>query len=424
MLEKNIKNIEVEELPIINTDGNNFIIKQSNPNKYTHSFFKYPCKFIPEIPRWGIKKYMPKDGNIVFDPFAGSGTTLLESKIQGFDSCGTEIDPIAKMIILVKTQTYTLDDLLAIDRDFESIIIRLKTKNDDIPAFRPEINNLTHWFTNENLDILGKLKYLISQLSNKKSKTFLELVFISIVKAVSQADDSSPKPYVSRKVIKIAPNALEKYIMVYKKYRKDLDEYAKLHLKNTVRIVEGDALFTKEEFIADLAITSPPYINAFDYPRTMRLENLWMETHTEKSILHSKSKYVGTESFSIVKEKEKALDILGESELLKDKFTKIEEIDLKRALVLKRFFEDMKLNLINVRNHLKNNSKYIIVIGNSVIRKELIESWKILRDIAENNGYKFVEHFTYKIQNPYIRIPRGGKGGHISHDHILVLEKV
>lgn len=424
MLEKNVKNIEVEELPIINTDGNNFIIKQSNPNKYTHSFFKYPCKFIPEIPRWGIKKYMPENGNVIFDPFAGSGTTLLESKILGFDSCGTEIDPIAKKIIRVKTQTYTLDDLLTIDRDFESIIFRLRTKYDGIPAFRPEINNLTHWFTNENLDILGKLKYLISQLSNEKSKTFLELVFISIIKAVSQADDSSPKPYVSRKVVKVAPNALEKYIMVYKKYRKDLDEYANLHLKNKVRIVDGDALFTKEKFIADLAITSPPYINAFDYPRTMRLENLWMETHTEKSILHSKSKYVGTESFSVVKEKEKALDILSESELLKDKFTKIEEIDLKRALVLKRFFEDMKLNLINVRNHLKNNSKYIIVIGNSVIRKELIESWKILRDISENNGYKFVEHFTYKIQNPYIRIPRGGKGGHISHDHILVLEKV
>lgn len=31
--------------------------------------FKYPCKFIPEIPKWSILKYMPKDGNLVFDPF-------------------------------------------------------------------------------------------------------------------------------------------------------------------------------------------------------------------------------------------------------------------------------------------------------------------------------------------------------------------
>ena len=48
--------------------------------------------------------------------------------------------------------------------------------------------------------------------------------------------------------------------------------------------------------------------------------------------------------------------------------------------------------------------------------------WKILKDIAENMGYDYVEHISYNILNPYIRIPRSGRGGKISQDHILVLK--
>ncbi len=113
---------------------------------------------------------------------------------------------------------------------------------------------------------------------------------------------------------------------------------------------------------------------------------------------------------------------MEESSILKDKFYKIKEIDEKRALVVKKFFDDMKQNLYNVQKHLKKGAVYVIVIGNSTIRKESIESWKILKDIAENMGYDYVEHISYNILNPYIRIPRSGRGGKISQDHILVLK--
>ena len=422
MFEKKIDSIEVDELPLKTDDGASFTIKQRNPNTYTHGFFKYPCKFIPEIPRWSITKYMPENGSLVFDPFSGSGTTLLEAKILGYDSVGTEIDPVAKKIIKVKTQDYSKKDLQDIDDDYKKIVTLILEDKQNIPIFKPSINNLEHWFTKENLMILGKLKTMLDLVENKKSRSFLELVFLSIIKAVSQADDSSPKPYVSRKIIKKAPNALEKFKATFERYRKNLEEYAYLQLDNYSEIVSGDALVTYDKFKADIAITSPPYINAFDYPRTLRLENLWVETHTEESILSSKEQYVGTEKFKISQENEKSFEILDESLLLKEKFYKIKEVDEKRALVVKKFFDDMKQNLVNVKEHLKKNSVYVVVIGNSKIRKENIESWKILKDIAENLGYEYIEHISYNIINPYIRIPRSGRGGKISQDHILVLK--
>ena len=72
---------------------------------------------------------------------------------------------------------------------------------------------------------------------------------------------------------------------------------------------------------------------------------------------------------------------------------------------------------------LKGNGHYCIVIGNSSIRNIEIESWKVLRDIAIHIGYTIDTNFNYIIQNPYIRIPRSGKGGKINTDHILVLTK-
>ena len=78
--------IEVESLPIDIQSGATYSIKQANPNSYTHGMFKYPCKFIPEIPRWGIRSFLPGKSGVIFDPFSGSGTTLLEANVNGMDA--------------------------------------------------------------------------------------------------------------------------------------------------------------------------------------------------------------------------------------------------------------------------------------------------------------------------------------------------
>lgn len=419
MFSENLEQIEVTHLPLEINKNSNYIIMQKNVNSYTHGMFKYPCKFIPEIPRWAIKKYGVK-GGLVFDPFAGSGTTLLEAQIQNMDAYGTEIDEIAKKIIYAKTQNYDINDLKAIENDFKFIMDSYYSEN---KIFMPDINNLNHWFSIENSNALGKLKIVIDMLLNTKSKLFFEIVFLSIIKDVSFADNASPKPYVSNKIKKIPKDVIKSFEKTYLKYLKYVKDYVEEKIENKVELVAGDALFTSKEFKADIAITSPPYINAFDYPRTLRLENLWTGVHTEESLLNSKNNYVGTERFNINIERMKSLDILEKSIVLKIIFNQLLDIDEKRAYVVKKFFEDMETNLTNVNSHLKVNGHYIIVIGNSLIRGIDVESWKIINEIAINNGFEYVEHFSYKIQNPYIRIPRSGRGGHIKLDYVLVLKK-
>lgn len=411
--------IETDNLPLDNKLGAIYSINQSSVNSYTHGFFKYPCKFIPEIPRWAIKKYVKDKDESILDPFTGSGTTLLEAAINGNNSYGIEIDEVAKLISRVKTEKYNKKEVKSIQDEFEKII----SEYDNIKEYRvPEIDNLGHWFPKENIQELGKILQQINEIDNVKIKNFFKVCFVSIIKKCSYTDDSSPKPYVSSKIKKIPANPKDEFIKIYNKYYKGIEDLAKIKNFGEVEILKGDALNFELETKVNLVITSPPYINAFDYGRTMRLENLWLGLLTENELRDKKKDYVGTEKIKTYKEKED-LSILKESEILEKVYKKIVQSDEKRALIVKKFFDDMKTNYNQVKKCLNKDGHYVIVIGDSNIRQVKVKSSEILTEIAINNGFILEDKFSYIIKNPYINIPRNGIGGKINIDNVIVLRK-
>jgi hypothetical protein len=415
--------IEVDKLPSNIAPDAIYVIDQSNPNRLTHGMFKYPCKFIPEIPRWAINRYIHGVSNdvTVFDPFAGSGTTLLEGISFGVDSFGTEIDPLAKKIIKAKTTTLSNEEL-AIARQLSDNLITDVSAITDYSVAIPSIGNLNHWFTQEAIEKLARLRLYISMIGNENIRDLFEITFASIIKKCSNADDTSPKPYVSSKIKKNPAEVYGAFSRTLERYLLMEYELASANIKAKAALIDGDALNFKTDGKFSLAITSPPYINAFDYPRTFKLENMWLGNLSEKEVLESKSDYVGTEKINV--EDERAdLTVLDDSAELKKVFTRITDIDPKRALIVKKFFDDMKLNLELVYDSLISGGRYVVVIGNSRIRKQKVESWRILTNIAEHIGFAFEGHFGYLIQNPYIRIPRKNRGGLISLDHVVILQK-
>ncbi len=417
MLEKKIV-YSVSNLPIEEVENDCcYRIEQHSPNEYTHNYFKYPCKFIPEIPRWAIKKYSnPND--FVFDPFAGSGTTVLEAKILGRNSFYTEIDEVAKLLISTKATQLTQEQQKKATEFLDTISIPANNAKE----FIPQIKNLEHWFSNEVVSALSNIRAHIDSICDISLKNFLLVCLASIIKKVSNADSISPKPYVSAKVKKQIYNANDEYRSTVKKYLEGMNLFSQLELPSTCELASGDALSFVLPRKIKLAITSPPYINAFDYARTMRLENIWLGLQNEESLLLKKRDYVGTEqvkaTYQIPFDSQ-----ASKLESLKLLVSEIKEKDKKRAVVVEKFFYDMEKNIKSVSESLEENGVYVIVIGNSVIRGVNIESWKYLMEIAKNYSLDFELHFEYLIQNPYIRIPRGEKSKAIKTDHILVLRK-
>lgn len=79
----------------------------------THNFYRYPARFSPQFARAAIEVFS-EPGDVVLDPFMGSGTTLVEASALGRHSLGSDISALAVFLARVKTTPLSEKDLLAI----------------------------------------------------------------------------------------------------------------------------------------------------------------------------------------------------------------------------------------------------------------------------------------------------------------------
>ena len=76
----------------------------------THNFYKYPARFSPEFAGAAIEA-LSDPGDLVLDPFAGGGTTLVESRVRGRLSVGTDVSTLANFVSRAKTQVLSNSEL-------------------------------------------------------------------------------------------------------------------------------------------------------------------------------------------------------------------------------------------------------------------------------------------------------------------------
>jgi hypothetical protein len=165
-------------------------------------------------------------------------------------------------------------------------------------------------------------------------------------------------------------------------------------------------------------MTSPPYINAFDYVRSLKLENFWLDGFNQERMNDLYTKQVGSEKVKTLKE----VPVFGLKEL--DVVVgNIYLVDKKRAWVTHEYFKAMRENLESVHDALITGGYYCVVVGNSRIRNFDVDTASILSKIAKSVGYKKELEFSYIIRNRYLRIPRAGRGGFIPKDYVLVFKK-
>lgn len=102
----------------------------------------------------------------------------------------------------------------------------------------------------------------------------------------------------------------------------------------------------------------------------------------------------------------------------------IARVDDRRSRIVRTYFEDMAVNMEAVRQSLRPGGRYVIITGDSSIRGQTIPTSGILREMAEQNGYVRELSFRYVIRDRYLHLPRGGRGGIIHYDDVLVLRKL
>jgi DNA modification methylase len=395
----------------------------------THGIHKYPAKFIPQIPRFCIESFS-KPGDIVLDPFMGSGTTLLESYISGRESYGIDIHPLARLIAKVKT---TPLDPEVLRPQAEKLIAAVKTDRRADDSWIPEVPNRAHWFRDPVLQELAIIKKHVWEIPEGPYKDFFKICFSSIIRKVSNSDNDSLIPEVTSFQKKLDEQGKTSYDSLSKfentvrsrlldasdlwRLSKEVEE--KFGRAPGVNMIGADARDIElEDSSVDIAVTSPPYASAVHYVSVHKLEMYWLDMLKSTSELDSR--VVGTarayaseyRSWEPTTRLERLRPVLDEL-LAKDK---------KSAYIVYKYFEGMRKNLVEVNRVLKRNGKYCMVVGENTFRKVKIPTYQLLADISAISGFELAEMFVYDVINRHLDIPRWNDS-RIERDFILVLHR-
>jgi len=95
--------------------------------KHVHRLHPYLGKFIPQLVEIFLRKYFGP-GETIYDPFCGSGTTLVEANVLNINSIGCDIAPFNCLLSRVKTAEY---DIALMQTEVLDILNKVRDRTQD-----------------------------------------------------------------------------------------------------------------------------------------------------------------------------------------------------------------------------------------------------------------------------------------------------
>jgi hypothetical protein len=88
--------------------------------KHVHRLHPYLGKFIPQLVERLLERYVRRGGHVL-DPFAGSGTTLVQALESGYDATGVDVAAFNALLMSVKTRSY---DVFLLEKELRDALAR------------------------------------------------------------------------------------------------------------------------------------------------------------------------------------------------------------------------------------------------------------------------------------------------------------
>ena len=389
-----------------------------NLNEYGNRVYnRYPARSIFTVPRAILAQHSNKKLNIL-DPFMGSGTTAVETLLSGNIPYGTEMDPFARLVSESSTTIYTEKEFTEIDKLYDQIMYSWTRCE---PGEIPDLQGIERWFKDGDLEKLLMLRSCIKGLVPDAFLPFFTIVFADCIKPVSKMERQSTKPYISSKYEKKTKSVEESFSYSYKAHYAALHEMAQRFTfipQNPIIWLGNDATsFKCEPNLIDVAITSPPYINAFDYSQCIKVESSLCGIMTNELITELREVQVGH-----AKRRFQDIEDIVKS-IFDPYFKQIKEKNPIKADTCLGYFNDILNNLICVQKALKNDGEYHIIIGDSNICGIEIPTHDIIAKIATKIGFNWFGYYLYKIKDHRTSIPRDHESSKIKYEHVLMLRK-
>lgn len=404
-------------------NANYWDFKGVNTKTLTHGYHGYPAMMIPQLVDTFLDA-LEETSNIknVFDPFMGSGTTIVSGVSRGLESYGNDINPLARMISKVKS---TVIEPGYLGRFLQSWLSELREAfllyyetDYEVPG-RPDFKNIDFWFKDSIIDKLQIIKNHITSINStdKDIRDFILVAFSHTVRYVSNTRNSEFKLYRMKEedlkkwnpdVLSVFEAKLEENFKGNNElYKENPSAKGKVFKCNTMNL----SLVPDHSF--DALITSPPYGDSkttVAYGQFSRLSLQWLDLNDvdEQNIVKLDSKMLGGINYK----KNEEVPELG-SPTLKEVYSKLFKLDDKRAKEVYKFYEDIDKTLSEISRVMKKNSYQFWVVGNRRVKKQLIPTHQIIIELFLKYNIELVTMFNRNIPNktmPKLNSPSNKKG--------------
>jgi hypothetical protein len=382
----------------------------------THAIFYYPAKFIPHVVRYALKSFT-KEGDWVVDPFAGSGTVGVEAYVCKRNAFLLDLNPLLNYMIPLKVRTEK-EELR--EDSLGQMLDDLENSKDH---FTPAWSNIAYWYPPEMLEVLSRYWGFIKNSERNTYTAIIESTLLKMSKHFSYAEHRTPKLFRSKSKRKYVEELLQT------DWREKLKEMIRRHSLETLRSLNDFAILTnhhnsrvefkggvdssyysfQREF--DALITSPPYLQAQEYMRTVKMELFWLGYNDEE--------IRGLSRLEIPYRKADRIIQTVTLEKIRAELTRDDLIKL-----LDSYFCHTVNALENAMNRLKTDATACIFIGNPLIDGIKVEIWRILMEYFTNNGYILENLYEDRIKNRQLFGTRKNKNPDgMKSEFLLILRK-
>lgn len=398
-----------------------------------HRWFQYPAGFSYRAVEHVLRVHEIRPGHIVYDPFVGTGTTVVVCKSKSIESYGLEAHPFVHKIATAKTDWNF--DLAELINEVNQITFELDltgNRSGQIDtSLMPEL--VRKCFSEPNLRELIYIRDYIDK--NVKSKYRL-LFQVALICALRQASGAATGwPYIAPKKRIKEKNGLETFKRQLFQMIDDLKSIPAEVRKTPSHVILGDA---RDSHLPDdffhLSFTSPPYLNNYDYADRTRLEtyfngyaNSWNDI-TEKirsQLIISATTQINRTDYhteSIISDLIKAADPKSAA-ILQESVNKLSAIRLNKGgkksydIMVGQYFNDMAMALADNLRMLKKGAHFVLILGDSAPYGVHIPTEEYLGRIGIGLGFR--DFHVQKLRR------RGDKWkGNSQRHHVALKESV
>lgn len=265
-------------------------------NDSLHSLCSYLGAFPASLANYFIR-YFSDEGDIVYDPFAGRGTTLLESRLLNRNAITSDLNPIAVALSKAKSHVINIADVLSRIDELE--------QGYDEALFSPEVDSqpdeIHLIFHPRTIAQLCYLKFIFKHSQSSSVDDFLIGTILGIMHGGERKDGSSGYLSISMpNTFSMSPEYVRRFVQT-KQLNREFRDVFKLLREKVSRILTKHNYPQKEGLVVccnareisnntilqqyrgkiNLLLTSPPYLGVVNYARQNWIRSWFLDADPE-----------------------------------------------------------------------------------------------------------------------------------------------